>query len=173
MHGVAAFGTCGCRMAAETAAFVKSLRNFLRGPSDDATLRDELYELVEARLISREQAARSRLRSRCVHWPASTRPHLHATHLYLDIISASIPFHMQADATMAASNRPMFCLSAMSATLRKVRAIANGVFSASTPHVLPTCNACACACAVHAHGRRISTHSTLRASTHRSQCSST
>ena len=104
MHGVAAFGTCGCRMAAETAAFVKSLRNFLRGPSDDATLRDELYELVEARLISREQAARSRLRSRCVHWPASTRPHLHATHLYLDIISASIPFPMQADATMAASN---------------------------------------------------------------------
>ena len=41
--------------------------------------------------------------------------------LYLDTISASIPFHMQADATMAASNRPMFCLSAMSATLRKVR----------------------------------------------------
>ena len=39
--------------------------------------------------------------------------------LYLDTISASIPFHMQADATMAASNRPMFCLSAMSATLRK------------------------------------------------------
>tara|TARA_B110001469_G_C9546031_1_gene271013 strand:- start:110 stop:241 length:132 start_codon:yes stop_codon:yes gene_type:complete len=39
---------------------------------------------------------------------------------------------------MAASNRPMFCLSAMSATLRKVRAIANCVFnSASTPHVLP------------------------------------
>jgi len=67
------------RMAAETAAFVKSLRNFLRGPSDDATLRDELYELVEAQLISPEQA----------------------------------------DATMAASNRPMFCLSAMSATLRK------------------------------------------------------
>ena len=27
----------------------------------------------------------------------------------------------QVDATMAASNRPMFCLSAMSATLRKVR----------------------------------------------------
>ena len=79
MHGVAAFGTCGCRMAAETAAFVKSLRNFLRGPSDDATLRDELYELAEARLISREQAARSRSRSRCVHWPSSTRPHLHAT----------------------------------------------------------------------------------------------
>ena len=41
--------------------------------------------------------------------------------LYLDTISASIPFHMQADATMAAGNRPMFCLSAMSATLRKVR----------------------------------------------------
>ena len=29
--------------------------------------------------------------------------------------------HVQADATMAASNRPMFCLSAMSATLRRVR----------------------------------------------------
>jgi hypothetical protein len=30
------------------------------------------------------------------------------------------PLHMQAEATMAASNRPMFCLSAMSATLRRV-----------------------------------------------------
>ena len=56
------YGTRGCRMAAETATFVKSLRNFLRGPSDDATLRDELYELAEARLISREQAAKARLR---------------------------------------------------------------------------------------------------------------
>ena len=45
-------------MAAETAAFVKALRNFLRGPTDDDTLREELYELVEARLISLEQAAR-------------------------------------------------------------------------------------------------------------------
>ena len=45
-------------MAAETAAFVKALRNFLRGPTDDDTLREELYELVEAGLISREQAAR-------------------------------------------------------------------------------------------------------------------
>merc|ERR1719291_1046967 len=67
------------RMAAETAAFIKALRNFLRGPTDDATLRYELYDLVDAGLMT----------------PA------------------------QADETMRASNRPMFCLSAMSATLRK------------------------------------------------------
>ena len=67
------------RMAAETAAFCKALRNFLRGPTDDETLRGELYELVDAGLMT----------------PA------------------------QAEATMSASNRPMFCLSAMSATLRK------------------------------------------------------
>jgi len=67
------------RMAAETRAFAKALRNFLRGPEDDETLRAELNELADAGLIPREQA----------------------------------------DATMAASNRPMFCLSAMSATLRK------------------------------------------------------
>jgi len=67
------------RMAAETAAYVKALRNFLRGPSDDATLRSELYELVDAGLMPLKQA----------------------------------------DAVMKASNRPMFCLSAMSATLRK------------------------------------------------------
>eukprot|EP00966_Prymnesium_polylepis_P180316 4175378-Prymnesium_polylepis.1 len=35
------------RMAAETAAFVKALRNFLRGPADDGVLRSELYELVD------------------------------------------------------------------------------------------------------------------------------
>ena len=46
------------RLAAETTAFIKALRNFLRGPTDDDTLREELYELVEAGLISREQAAR-------------------------------------------------------------------------------------------------------------------
>jgi len=69
------------RMATETSAFVKALRNFLRGPPNDATLRNELYELVDAGLMSR----------------------------------------VQADATMNASNRPMFCLSAMSATLRKAR----------------------------------------------------
>ena len=67
------------RMAAETTAFVKALRNFLRGPSDDKTLRSELYELVDADLIPCDQA----------------------------------------DDTMRASNRPMLCLSAMSATLRK------------------------------------------------------
>jgi putative membrane protein len=67
------------RMAAETTVFIKSLRNFLRGPEDDETLRKELYDLVDTGLISKEQA----------------------------------------DATMAASNRPMFSLSAMSATLRK------------------------------------------------------
>jgi len=67
------------RMAAETASFIKALRNFLRGPTDDETLRSELYELVAAGLMTTQQA----------------------------------------DNTMAASNRPMFCLSAMSATLRK------------------------------------------------------
>ena len=67
------------RMAAETTAFARALRNFLRGPSDDDVLRGELYELVSAGLMS----------------PA------------------------QAEATMSASNRPMFCLQAMSATLRR------------------------------------------------------
>jgi len=84
------------RMAAETAAFVKALRNFLRGPTDDDTLREELYELVEAGLISREQA----------------------------------------DATMAASNRPMFCLSAMSATLR--RADVDPMYSARVDQTIST-----------------------------------
>ena len=35
---------------------------------------------------------------------------------------------------MAATNRPMFCLSAMSATLRKVRAIATRATSAAQAH---------------------------------------
>ena len=69
------------RMAAETASFIRSLRNFLRGPTDDDTLRGELYELVDAGHISAAQA----------------------------------------DATMSAANRPMFALSAMSATLRKAK----------------------------------------------------
>ena len=38
----------------------------------------------------------------------------------------SVSVSEQADATMAASNRPMFCLSAMSATLRKVRVLLQG-----------------------------------------------
>jgi len=67
------------RIAAETTAFVKSLRNFLRGPTDDDVLRGELYDLVEAGLMSRQQA----------------------------------------DDTMYAKNRPMFCLQAISVTLRK------------------------------------------------------
>jgi ion channel-forming bestrophin family protein len=67
------------RMAADTAAFCKSLRNFLRGPSDDGMLRGEPYELVDAGVMTRAQA----------------------------------------DDTMRAGNRAMFCLSAMSATLRK------------------------------------------------------
>ena len=44
------------RMAAEDVAFVKALRNFLRGPTDDETLRSELYELSDVGLISRQQA---------------------------------------------------------------------------------------------------------------------
>ena len=67
------------RLAVETASFIKALRNFLRGPSDDETLRSELYEYVKQGLMTPEQLQQ----------------------------------------TMAASNRPMFCLSAMSATLRK------------------------------------------------------
>uniref|UniRef100_A0A7S3RUQ3 Uncharacterized protein n=1 Tax=Emiliania huxleyi TaxID=2903 RepID=A0A7S3RUQ3_EMIHU len=67
------------RLAAETAAFIRALRNFLRGPTDDDTLRSELYELVGAGHMT----------------PATV------------------------EKGMAASNRPMFFLSAMSATLRK------------------------------------------------------
>jgi len=67
------------RLAAETCAFIRALRNFLRGPTDDPTLYNELSELVAAGVMSRAQA----------------------------------------EATMAASNRPMFCLQAMSETLRK------------------------------------------------------
>lgn len=67
------------RLAAETKAFIMALRNFLRGPTDDVKLRGELYELVNAGVMTLAQA----------------------------------------DATMTASNRPMFCLAAMSATLRK------------------------------------------------------
>ena len=58
---------------------MKALRNYLRGPSDDDALRAELYALVRAGVMTREQA----------------------------------------DATMAAGNRAIFCLEAMSATLRK------------------------------------------------------
>ena len=63
--------------------------------------------------------------------------HPFLTHLYLRMHPTCVPrttstsnvhptcipraSHVQADATMAASNRPMFCLSAMSATLRRVR----------------------------------------------------
>jgi len=67
------------RIAANTAAFAKALRNFLRGPDDDKTLRSELYELASADLITAEQV----------------------------------------EACMAAKNRPMFCISAMSANLRE------------------------------------------------------
>lgn len=67
------------RMAAETGAFIRSLRNFLRGPTDDDVLRSELYDYVEKGTMTQAQA----------------------------------------EATMAASNRPIFCLAALSATLRK------------------------------------------------------
>jgi predicted membrane chloride channel (bestrophin family) len=42
-------------LAANTAAFAKSLRNFLRGPTDDAAFRSELEELVAGRLMSQGQ----------------------------------------------------------------------------------------------------------------------
>jgi len=66
------------RMAGNTIAYCKALRNFLRGPADDDTFRAELYELADANLFT----------------------------------------HAQADKCMEAKNRPMFCLSAMSANLR-------------------------------------------------------
>ncbi|KAL1528022.1 hypothetical protein AB1Y20_009391 [Prymnesium parvum] len=67
------------RLAANTAAYAKALRNFLRGPTNDEVLRKELYELVDKGVMDAAQA----------------------------------------DACMAASNRPMFCLSAMSANIRE------------------------------------------------------
>jgi predicted membrane chloride channel (bestrophin family) len=67
-------------LAANTAAFAKSLRNFLRGPKDDKVFRGELMEIVAAGLMKESQV----------------------------------------DACMAAKNRPMFMLNAMSAALRKV-----------------------------------------------------
>ena len=68
------------RMVANTVAYVKALRNFLRGPADDETYRRELEDLANAGYIS----------------------------------------YNQVDSTMAAKNRPMFCLQAMSANLREV-----------------------------------------------------
>jgi predicted membrane chloride channel (bestrophin family) len=67
------------RLMANTAAYSKALRNFLRGPNDDAVLKGDLYELAVEGKISGPQA----------------------------------------DACMAASNRPMFCLNAMSAVVRE------------------------------------------------------
>ena len=78
--------------------------------------------------------------------------HLRSTHLYLHlhlpVHSTCIPhaYHMQADATMAASNRPMFCLSAMSATLRRVRVLLLRVQSRPARRV-----PCTFACSAHAH----------------------
>jgi predicted membrane chloride channel (bestrophin family) len=66
-------------IAANTAAFAKALRNFLRGPSDDDTFRRELLELVAAGHIPIEQV----------------------------------------DECMAAKNRPMFMLNAMTDSLRR------------------------------------------------------
>ena len=45
----------GHRLAAETTAFIKALRNFLRGPTDDDTLRAELTELAATGAISQQQ----------------------------------------------------------------------------------------------------------------------
>jgi len=44
------------QLAAEVVAFIKALRNFLRGPSDDNTLREELYELVDRGHMTSEVA---------------------------------------------------------------------------------------------------------------------
>lgn len=61
------------------AAFCRSLRNFLRGPSDDMQLSSELDDLVDAGMLSEKQA----------------------------------------DACMAAKNRPFYCLSMMSTNVRR------------------------------------------------------
>jgi len=66
------------RLAANTQAFSKALRNFLRGPSDDPVFRGELDQLVDKELMTAEQV----------------------------------------EACMAAKNRPMFQLNAMSANVR-------------------------------------------------------
>ena len=71
-----------------------------------------------------------------LHMPRTSIPRIHptytsnvhptciqrASHVHPTCIPRASP--VQADATMAASNRPMFCLSAMSATLRRVRVCA-------------------------------------------------
>mmetsp|Transcript_115493 Transcript_115493/g.182629 ORF Transcript_115493/g.182629 Transcript_115493/m.182629 type:complete len:445 (-) Transcript_115493:224-1558(-) len=67
------------QLAGNTALFCKALRNFLRGPSDDATFRADLMEFAAAGIIPLKQV----------------------------------------DACMAAKNRPMFMLNAMSETVRK------------------------------------------------------
>jgi len=72
-------------MTANTAVFAKALRNFLRGPEDDAKFRSEMMEMVEQGLISEAQV----------------------------------------EATMAAKNRPMFCVSAMSENLKQSGVDAN------------------------------------------------
>tara|TARA_B100000795_G_scaffold147477_1_gene110491 strand:- start:57 stop:425 length:369 start_codon:yes stop_codon:yes gene_type:complete len=120
-------------MAAETKAFSMALRNFLRGPEDDGKLRAELYELAESGVISQQQVGISILVGSI---ELASSAHIHE--LYLSISE-------QVEATMAASNRPMFCLSAMSATLRKVRLLLRIV--CLTVQARRTCyrNACACA----------------------------
>ena len=42
-------------MAANTAAFAKALRNFLRGPADDPTFKAELMQIVDAGLMTVSQ----------------------------------------------------------------------------------------------------------------------
>ena len=71
------------RIAGTTAGFAKCLRNFLRGPSDDPTLRLELQALADAGLIPPGQV----------------------------------------DACMAAKNRAMFMVSAISANLRGTKGL--------------------------------------------------
>jgi len=66
-------------LAANTAAFAKALRNFLRGPTDDAVFKAELMKIVDEGLMTVAQV----------------------------------------EACMAAKNRPMFQLNAMSSALKR------------------------------------------------------
>ena len=58
------------RMAADTAAFVRSLRNFLRGPTDDDVLRGELQDMVDAAWPERRLWQGKARQARLLTWPS-------------------------------------------------------------------------------------------------------
>ena len=109
------------RIAANTAAFAKALRNFLRGPTNDETLRGELDEmavrwispLLRPPLLPAAPFRRPSLARPPRHLPTGCTP--------CGGQAAGLMSPEQVDACMAASNRPMFCLNAMSANLREAQ----------------------------------------------------